>query len=309
MTTPIAVGTTPWSWDALGSADSLCAQAERAEAMGFHSFWLPESHFGERGVVPSPLTLLAAVAARTRRIRLGTTSYLLPLRPPLLAAEEVAVLDRLSGGRVILGLGRGFGKAMFAAFGVDPADKRELFRTNLDIMRRAWRGEPVAEDAEGAPIRLAPLPAQQPSPPIWVAAFGPLALKQVAGLGLPYLASPLESLPTLEENYRRFHAAVAEAGHPVVRTVPVMRSAFVTDDAAQAGRVREGLQKLLPGSAPCDLHERVIVGDRPYARDKLQEYVERVGLSHLILRGGIPGVGEGEQLGSHAALLEIVADL
>ncbi len=309
MTLSIEVGTTPWSWRALGPADSLCTQAEQAEAMGFHSLWLPENHFGERGVVPAPLTLLAAVAARTTRIRLGTTSYLLPIRPPLLAAEEVAVLDQLSGGRVILGLGRGIGKDMFTAFGVDPAGKRELFRDNLDIMRRAWRGEPVAEGEGGEPIRLAPLPVQQPSPPIWVAAFGPLALKQVAGLGLPYLASPIESLPVLEDNYRRFHDHVAEAGQSVVQTVPVMRSVFVTADAALAGRVRAGLEKVLPAALRADdagLDDRAIVGDRHYVRDQLAEYVERLGLSHLILRGGIPGVEEAEQLRSHATLLELV---
>jgi alkanesulfonate monooxygenase SsuD/methylene tetrahydromethanopterin reductase-like flavin-dependent oxidoreductase (luciferase family) len=312
MTPAIEVGTTPWSWRGLGPADSLCVQAEVAESMGFHSFWLPENHFGERGVIPSPLTLLAAVAARTTRIRLGTTSYLLPIRPPLLAAEEVAVLDRLSGGRVILGLGRGIGKAMFTAFGVDPADKRRLFKANLDIMLRAWRGEPVATGEEGEPIHLAPLPLQQPSPPIWVAAFGPLALKQVAGLGLPYLASPIESLATLEENYRLYHIAVAEAGLPAVQTIPVMRSVFITRDKATVVRVRDGLQEMLPAvrrDEVADLEGRIIVGEGQYVRDKLIEYRERLGLSQLILRGGIPGVEEAEQLRSHAALLEIVGGL
>jgi alkanesulfonate monooxygenase SsuD/methylene tetrahydromethanopterin reductase-like flavin-dependent oxidoreductase (luciferase family) len=280
--------------------------------MGFHSFWLPENHFGERGTLPSPLILLAAVAARTTNIRLGTTSYLLPIRSPLSAAEDVAVLDQLSGGRVILGLGRGIGKAMFTAFGVDPADKRKLFQANLEIMRRAWRGEPVATGDDGAPIHLAPLPVQQPSPPIWVAAFGPLALRQVAGLGLPYLASPIESLAALEENYRDYHAAVAEAARPAVPTIPLMRSAFVAQDAATASQVRDGLRKLLPADRldeVSELEDRVIVGDRHYVRDKLREYEERLGLSHLILRGGIPGVEEAEQLRSHGALLEIVGGL
>jgi alkanesulfonate monooxygenase SsuD/methylene tetrahydromethanopterin reductase-like flavin-dependent oxidoreductase (luciferase family) len=312
MSTMIEVGTTPWSWELPGSAQSLCRQAEAAESLGFHSFWLPENHFGSRSALPSPLILLAAVAARTERIRLGTTSYLLPIRPPLLAAEDVAVLDQLSGGRLILGVGRGISGAMFRAFEVDPADKRKLFQINLDIMRRAWCGEPVAEDENGAPIVLSPLPLQQPSPPIWVAAFGPLALRQVAGLGLPYLASPIESLTVLEENYQRYHKAVALAGLPAVQTIPVMRSMFVTDDAALATRVRAALEVAVPAglrSEDIALDEWAIVGDRQYARDKISEYIERLGVSHLIVRAGISGVAEEEQIHSHQMLLEIISGL
>ena len=105
------VGITPWDLGSPQRADWLAEQAVFAEQLGFDSFFLPENHFGGRGSVPEPLMLLAAVAARTRRIRLGTTSLLLPVRHPLQAAEQVAVLDQLSDGRVILGLGRGFGKA------------------------------------------------------------------------------------------------------------------------------------------------------------------------------------------------------
>lgn len=312
MAKTIDVGTTPWSWASLGSADTLCAQAETAEALGFDSFWLPENHFGERSAIPSPLILLAAVAARTRRIALGCTSYLLPIRPPLLAAEDVAVLDQLSGGRLILGVGRGLSDAMFEAFEVDSKDKRKLFQVNLDIMRRAWRGEPVAEDENGALVHLAPLPLQQPSPPIWVAAFGPLALRQVAGLGLPYLASPIESLAALEENYQRYHREVAAKGLPAVQTIPVMRSVFVTDDVALAARVRAALEVAVPAALRGEdiaVDEWAMVGDRQYIHDKLSEYIGCLGISHLIVRAGISGVSEEEQLRSHAMLLEVVSSL
>lgn len=312
MATALEIGTTAWRWDALASADGLCRQAEVAEAMGFGSFWLPENHFGQRGAIPAPLLLLAAVAARTRRIRLGCTSYLLPVRHPLLAAEEVAVLDQLCQGRLILGLGRGLSGAMFRAFGVPASDKRKLFRANLDIMRRAWRGEPVGEDENGAPIHLAPLPLQQPSPPLWVAAFGPLALQQVALLGLPYLASPIESLATLEQNYQRFNGDIQAAGRAPVHTAPVMRTVFVTDDDALARQVRTALARVIPAAgrqAPASVDDWAVVGDRRYTRDKLAEYIERLALSHLIVRAGIPGIEEQQQLRSHQSLLEIVAAL
>ena len=97
------LGLTPWDFDDR-SAAALSQQASRAEALGYESFWLPENHFNP-GAIPDPLMLLAAVAAATKRIQLATTSYLLPLRNPLQAAEQVAVLDQLSGGRVLLGVG------------------------------------------------------------------------------------------------------------------------------------------------------------------------------------------------------------
>lgn len=312
MSITIEVGTTAWSWDALGPADTLCAQAEQAEAMGFHSFWLPENHFGARGAIPAPLLLLAACAARTQRIRLGCTSYLLPIRHPLLVAEEVAVLDQLCQGRLLLGVGRGLSGAMFKAFGVAAGDKRKLFRVNLDIMRRAWCGESIGEDENGAPICLAPLPLQQPSPPIWVAAFGPLALQQVAELGLPYLASPIETLTALAENYQRYHLDVAATGLARVLTIPVMRTVFIADDKALVAKVRATLTRVVPPTMQ-DKDTRVddwaIVGDRHYARDRLAEYVERLGLSHLIVRAGISGVSAAAQLHSHEQLLEVVSGL
>lgn len=307
---PIELGTTPWSWRGAMQASDLCAQAECAESMGFDSFWLPENHFGNGRAIPAPLLSLAAVAARTRNLRIGCTSYLLPIRHPLQAAEEVAVLDQLSGGRVILGVGRGVQAAMFGAFGVDPADKRKLFARNLEIMCSALRGEPVVDDEHGTALCLSPLPLQQPSPPIWVAAFGPLALRQAAGFGLPYLASPVESLQVLEDNYSLFRREVADAGMPPVSVTPVMRTVFVTADQAQADRVREALA----GSVPPGMRDKAaavqdwaLVGDLYYVRDKLDEYVARLGITHLVLRGGLPGVSDAQQVASHEQVLASLA--
>lgn len=306
------VGTTAWAWRALGPAQTLCAQAEQAEALGFHSFWLPENHFSGSAAIPSPLMLLAAIAGRTQRMRLGCTSYLLPIRNPLLAAEEVAVLDQLCEGRLILGLGRGLSGAMFNAFGVAAGDKRKLFQSNLDIMQRAWRGEVLDADESDQPVTLSPLPKQRPSPPLWVAAFGPLALQQVARLGLPYLASPIESLEVLEGNYRRYHRDVADAGQDAVSTVPVMRTVFVTEDVRQAEQVRTALASSVPTAfrkKDIAVDDWAIVGDLHYTRDKLAEYKERLALSHLIVRAGVPGIDEATQLSSHERLLKAAAEL
>lgn len=312
MAGPLEVAVTPWSSASGWQADELCRQAEIAERMGFHSFWLPENHFGDERSIPAPLMLLAAVAARTRRILLGSTSYLLTVRHPVLAAEEVAVLDKLSGGRVILGVGRGIQDSVFKAFKLPTAQKRKVFQANLELMLRAWRGEPIVEEDGGEAVRLAPLPVQRPHPPIWVAAFGPLALKQVAGLGFPYLASPVEGLEALENNYRQYHEHLVAAGNKAVTTIPVMRTILVTDKAKLAADTRTALQKTVPPAMrdrASEVDDWAIVGDACYVRDKVQEYVQRLGISHLIARGRLPGIGASDQLGSHEALLDIAAQI
>lgn len=310
------VGTTLWSWRDSGSARVLCEQAEQAEALGFDSIWLPENHFSGAGAIPSPLTLLAAMAARTQRLQLGCTSYLLPIRHPLQAAEEVAVLDQLSEGRLILGLGRGIAKPMFDAFGVATADKRILFKQHLALMRRAWRGEPVAvqgeKESENEGVVLSPLPLNPEGPPLWVAAFGPLALEQVASLGLPYLASPLESLQALSDNYARYHKHVKEAALPEVATIPIMRTVHVTHSAAQT----RALRRTLDASVPAAMRERAgavedwsIVGEPQSVVETIQSYREKLNVTHLIVRAGSRGVEVREQLASHETLLALCANV
>ena len=290
---------TPWV-DYLGDEAALVAdQAEFADRLGFHSLFLPESHFTGAASCPSPLVVLAAAAARTKRLRLGTTSYLLPVRNAFQAAEEVAVLDRISNGRVILGLGRGFRPALFAAFGVDPRTKRQRFSESLDLMKRAWAGEAieVGEGEARTSIRLSPLPVQQPHPELWVAAFGPLALKQAGRLGLPYLSSPLETMQRLEANHQVHRDALpAGAPRPIV---PLMRTVFVSDDRQLCNRVRSGLiaqalrmarsgSRLVREDQLLEIENWALVGDPAQVREGIERYTELVGMTHLIARCGVP---------------------
>jgi alkanesulfonate monooxygenase SsuD/methylene tetrahydromethanopterin reductase-like flavin-dependent oxidoreductase (luciferase family) len=286
------LGLTPWNFHDR-SARALSAQAQRAEALGYESFWLPENHFNS-GAIPDPLMLLASVAAATEKIRLATTSYLLPLRHPLQAAEQVAVLDQLSGGRVTLGIGRGYAPTMLKAFSVDPKLKRRLFADTLETMCQAWRGEPVVvgEGEECEEIVLDPLPVQQPHPPLWVAAFGPLALAQAGRLGFPYLASPVESLSSLQSNYAKHAEAAQSAGKPEVTTVPIMRTVFVAENRRQGERLRDQVlaqARATPSIARnsaesnTEADDWCIVGEAGYVRDRIAEYRERLKITHLIV--------------------------
>jgi len=307
----LEVGVTAWTGRAGWRARALAEQAAWAEARGFHSLWLPENHFGDSRAIPSPLTLLAAAAAGSDSIRLATTSYLLPIRNPILAAEEVAVLDQLSGGRLILGVGRGIGAELFDAFELSVADKRLLFEKNFQAMLAALRGEPLRDDPDKT-VTLAPLPLQKPHPPVWLAAIGPLALRQCGRLGLPYLASPLESLAVLADNYAIHRDALPEKRHPDVATVPVMRSVFVSDRPALLTRAAEALQSAVPPflrEKAGAIADWAILGDRIEVRDKLQEYIDVLGMTHLIARGQVSRLAVDEQMSSHDLLLEIVGQL
>lgn len=299
----LSVGITPWHYSADVTASALAAQAERAERLGLHSFWLPESHFSGATSNPAPLLLLAALAARTEQLRLATTSYLLPVRHPIQAAEEVAVLDCLSGGRLILGVGRGFRPALFDAFEVPRSEKRDRFETALAVMREAWAGKPVAASEGGDPITLSPLPVQRPHPPIWASAFGPKALAQAGRLGLPYLASPIEPWARLVSNYAAHREAVLAAHGAREMEVPVMRTVFAHRDVRVCARVAAGLERqaaalasagsaAIRRAATAGLEEFALVGEPAEVADGIARYRSELGVTHLVARMQLPGAEE-----------------
>lgn len=310
--TKLHLGLTPWNFSDL-SAPSLCAQAQFAEQCGYESLWLPENHFGANAL-PDPLTLLASVAGVTSTIKLGTTSYLLTLRNPLQAAEQVAVFDQMCGGRLILGVGRGYAPEMLRAFHVPVAEKRKIFAWSLDIMRRAWAGEAVTLDDEPEhAIEVHPRPVQQPHPPIWVAAFGPKALAQAGGLGLPYLSSPMESLATLSHNYTQHQAAAAAAGVIAPSVLPLMRTVFVSRDAEQCKRLRDLLSAEMDNSrlqAGESLDDWTIIGEPAFVRERVQAYQQTLGMTHIIAtRIRVSGLDEPLLRNSVALLAETLDGL
>ena len=292
------IGLTPWSLRDTHTAQTLGRQAQLGESWGYESFWLPEHHFTRGSAIPDPLLVLASVAALTSTIRLGTTSYLLPLRQPLLAAEQVAVLDQLSGGRVILGIGRGYAPQLFDTFGVERSKKRALLKHCLEVMKEAWAGHDVGEGE--TQTSLSPLPCQQPHPPIWVAAFGPLALKQAGSLGCPYIASPMESFERLRSNLEIHGNACRQAELEIPADVPIMRTVFCSTDQKQVERIRNRLVSESANavrdsestSNPPSIDDWSLVGEPAFVRDLVSRYQEELGVTHVIVTrlriGGIP---------------------
>ncbi len=171
-------------------------EVSRIEELGFDSAWTSE-HVFFYGPTFDALTSLAACAARTSRIQLGTAVFLLPLRPPALAAKEIASVDIISGGRLILGIGLGgeYPKE-FQACGVPVNERGSRTNEAIRVLRRLFSEDDVTFDGRFTQldgVTLQPKPLQQGGPPIWVAGRSPAAIRRAGRLGdgyLPYLFTP-----------------------------------------------------------------------------------------------------------------------
>lgn len=184
------------TWPEEPDPQALIEYAVKAEALGFDSLWVWDHIL--LGVDPpfpiiDPLTLLAAVAARTSRIRLGTGVLVLPLRNPVVLAKELSSLDRIAGGRLLLGMASGWYKREFDAVGVPFRERGRLMDRNLEILRRLWTEDQV--DGEYPPhvlrgANMAPKPA--PPPPIVIGGYVDRVLKRAASNGgwLTYFYTP-----------------------------------------------------------------------------------------------------------------------
>ena len=142
-------------------------QARQAERLGYDTFWVAEHHFHEYGAVPNPAVFLAALSQQTRRLRLGTAISILTFHNPLTVAENYALVDQLSQGRLSLGVGSGYLKHEFEGYDVDPAIKRERFDENLMLVERLLAGERVTHESRHNTIREVRInvqPVQQPVP-------------------------------------------------------------------------------------------------------------------------------------------------
>lgn len=173
-----------------------------AEELGYSAYWIAEHHFHEYGIVANPAPFLVAAAQRTKTIRLGPGISVLPFRNPLQVAEDYALVDQLSNGRLNMGVGSGYLKHEYEGFALDGSDKRERFDTGLDILRRAWSGETITHDApwfKCSNVTLPLLPVQKPLPPIHIAVIRTEAAYYVGRQDNGVIMVPYATVDRLEE--------------------------------------------------------------------------------------------------------------
>jgi alkanesulfonate monooxygenase SsuD/methylene tetrahydromethanopterin reductase-like flavin-dependent oxidoreductase (luciferase family) len=221
--------------------DEAMEQVDAAERLGLDVMWLAELHFEpRRSLLSAPLSIASAIAARTRRIKIGIAVQVLPLCHPLRLAEEAATVDQLSHGRLIFGVGRSGVAQTYEAYGVSYAESQARFREILDVVERAWT-EP-SFSYEGVyhrfnEVSLVPKPYQKPTPPIRIAASTPDTFPAIGRRGAPVFASVRHtSWSDLARQVRSYHDAWKEAGHPGHGEVYVSAPTYLaeTDERARA---------------------------------------------------------------------------
>jgi alkanesulfonate monooxygenase SsuD/methylene tetrahydromethanopterin reductase-like flavin-dependent oxidoreductase (luciferase family) len=164
-------------------------QIERAEELGFNTIWFTEHHFTDDGYLPALMPMAAAVAARTSRIKVGTYVLLAPFYHPLKLAEESAVVDLVSNGRLRLGLGQGYALEEFAGFGVKRSERLGRTLETVEILKRAWTGERFSYQGKYhncAGVRVLPRPVSQPHPELLWGAAAKKAIVRGAELGMSF---------------------------------------------------------------------------------------------------------------------------
>jgi len=191
-------------------AESL-AEMELADRLGFHGVWLVEHHLMPGySHLSKPELLLAALARRTQRLRLGLSVIPLPLHHPLHVAERIATLDVLSGGRLEVGIGRGFSPDEYGAFGINMAESLSRVRESLAVLKACARGASLEHEGSHFHLRgikVVPQPLQRPYPPLWTAAVSPETFDWAADEDLGVLAGPFKPWAMIASDIKRYRAA------------------------------------------------------------------------------------------------------
>ena len=212
--------------------------AEQYDRLGFYGYHIAEHHGTMLGMAPSPNIFLAAVAQRTSRLRFGPMVYALPLYHPLRLAQEICMLDQMSGGRLEIGFGRGSSPPEISFFGVDPSQTETIYQTHLDRILEALTTGTMQMPDQLAPydkIALKVAPLQRPYPPVWYGVHMPASAERAARRGWPTINLDLDyQARECNDAYRRvWHEQRGDAPVPLLGLGRFIVVAD-TDDAALA---------------------------------------------------------------------------
>src|SRR5499426_2313643 len=331
------------SWSEHDVYDSALRQMLAAEPQGYHSIWIAEHHFNDYGLCPAPTVLASYVAARTAMLRLGMGVSLLPLHHPVDLAEQLAVLDVVSGGRLDVGIGRGGTLQDYQTFQSDRSDSRKRVEEGIALMQQCWSGQPF--DFEGrfhsaARLHVRPRSAQRPHPPLFIAANSEDSVLSAARLGLPALSSFFVPVPELQRRHTVYREASLAAGRSEAEVVALerrgwgMRVVHVARDHDAALRATEapfmGYQRRMSvlrsdatgGSVPSSFDRKLLrlrafedyladgwalIGTPDEVRDGLERYLEATSYERVLLVMALPGLATDLALASMRLFAEEVA--
>jgi alkanesulfonate monooxygenase SsuD/methylene tetrahydromethanopterin reductase-like flavin-dependent oxidoreductase (luciferase family) len=286
-------------------------QVDKAERWGLDAIWLAEIHQqATRSLMSVPMTVAAAIAARTRRIKIGTAVQVLPLCHPLRLAEEGATVDQISAGRLLFGVGRSGNPRSYGAYGVPYSESRERFAETLEIVKLAWSQPSFSYQGKYWRFDNAtavPRPYQQPCPPIRVAAASEETFPGLGEAGFPiFVAVRSGSLSGLAPDLAAYRKAWKAAGHPGHGEVYLRLTLHIADSDRQAlaeaeASIMSGYRTLgtrLEGSpnrrraAEAEAvktisydevrRDKVIIGGPDYVADRLRQLQDELGLDGIL---------------------------
>jgi alkanesulfonate monooxygenase SsuD/methylene tetrahydromethanopterin reductase-like flavin-dependent oxidoreductase (luciferase family) len=330
-----------WSERAVYQSD--VEQMLSAEPLGYRSVWLAEHHFNDYGLCPAPQVLAAYLAARTRTLRLGMGVSLLPLHHPVDLAEQLAVLDVVSGGRLDVGIGRGGTLQDYQTFRSERGDARLRIEEGIALMRQCWTGAPfdfAGQFHSAEQLHVRPRPVQSPHPPLFIAANSEDSVLSAARLGLPTLSSFFVPVPELQRRRGLYRDAARAAGRSddeideLERRSGGMRVVHVAPTTEEALRATEPpfmsyqrkMSKLRSdatgGNVPNSFDRSLLrlrtfaeyladgwalIGAPAEVRDGLQQYLEATGYQRVLLLMALPGIDTALALRSMRLFAEAVA--
>ena len=279
-------------------------QAVIADRLGFDHVWFAEHHFLADGYLPAFQPLAGAIAARTEQIRISNDIALLPLYHPVRLAEELAVLDQVSGGRIEFGIGMGYVLSEFKAFGIPLRNRVSLTEEAIEILRLAWGDGPFSYHGKRYQlddVDVHPKPVQRGGPPLWIAAMSEAAAIRAARFGTHLLPQGPRS-----EVLDPWRAQIeAEGGDPLDYRVGILRSVFVTDDVERdwpmiraAERYRVSVYNRFMAETPDDYNwqadgaipQNVIVGTAAECVAELQAFIDEYDITDIATSGLPPGI-------------------
>ncbi|MCB1739521.1 MAG: LLM class flavin-dependent oxidoreductase [Gammaproteobacteria bacterium] len=284
--------------------EELSEEAVLAESVGFEACLIAEHHQSPNGHYPAPLMLAAAIAARTQRIRVGSSVLLAPLYHPVHLAEESAMLDVISSGRAILGLGIGYSPRDFDPFGVSLGERASRMEDHLRFLKQAWTRDHVSFDGKHysfEDVSIHPKPVQQPHPPIWVGGAVPRAIDRAARYGDAWIGFPFYDVDGVAERAKLYRERAAVHGRGA--TVALRRDVWVAQDRdtafAEYRPAIESFQRFMRELHSADawfreLHdrdaqeqvvtERLLLGTPEDCVRTARRYIEQAGVDWFIMR-------------------------
>lgn len=196
--------------------EDMIVESILADELGYSCVWYAEHHFSRVGMIPDPLLICAAVAQKTKKIHVGTAISIMSFHDPIRLAEQAAMVDLLSGGRLELGIGRGSQPKEFQGFGAKPSESRERLKEGLHILSRLLEGRKVTFEGrhhQCADVEIFPKPLQKPRPPIWLAGTSPETYTYAGENGFKVMASAGFTGPEVyKQKFGLYEDAIRKSG-------------------------------------------------------------------------------------------------